>query len=177
MKLTDTVSFYVSDTTTFPSTTTTGDNFFLGNYYLPKWDWFQDWIFPVNNLPKYTIVYDYKQQNSCFPPINVVLDKANRFMEIKVAIAGFKKEDIEVKAGANYLDVSAKMTKDEPYKREDVYWIKENLKAEEFNRRFEFPDDLFDFRNPKVDYTDGMLTIWIKRNPEKEMLEKKIAIK
>jgi HSP20 family molecular chaperone IbpA len=93
-----------------------------------------------------------------------------------MAMAGYKKEDIEIEARDNHIVVSAKLTKDEPYKKEDVTYIKENLKAESFTRKFLFPDEAYDFRNPKVTYVDGMLTLWIKRNPELTAKDKKITI-
>lgn len=161
---TDVVSFYVS-TNSSGSNITFGDSFGTSIKNIFDWDW-----------PRYYYSYDYHQLNPSFPPMDIVQDKTNKFIEIKMAMAGFKKEDIDMEARDNYLIVSASLTKNDSYKKDDVVYVKNNLKAESFSRKFEFPDNAFDFRNPKVTYKDGMLIIWIERNPELSAKDKKITI-
>lgn len=164
----DTVSFYVSTVTSsdpiglsYPSRT---GNI---NYFESPYDY---------NLPTIRYYYGYHQTNPSFPAIDVIQSKKDDFMIIKMAVAGFKKSDLTLETKDNSLIVSGAIGTEKPYKEDEVFYVKQCLKAESFSKKFIFPDDRFDFRNPKVTLTDGMLTIQIERNPELKSKDKKIAI-
>lgn len=174
--LDDVCSFYVSNTTY-----TTNDSILANNNNCL--DYYYDWTKPYVTYPQTYYYYSYTQTKPQFPPMKIVQDKMNRYIEIKMAIAGFSKDNIKVETENNYLIVSGDISKDEAgneiseYGDDEIIEIKNNLKVESFKRGFEFPIDTpFDYSNPKVSLIDGILKIRIERKPELIKEKKEIVI-
>ncbi len=118
--------------------------------------------------------YTYYQNTTNFPPMNIVIEKNKKFIEMEIALSGFSKEQIKIEAEDEILIVEAEKPEE---KYENVTYIKHNLKSNKFSRTFEFPDNYFDFRNPIVTFKDGLLRIRIEKNPDLVSEKRQIEIK
>lgn len=110
-----------------------------------------------------------------FPPMNIWQDE--NFIEIKMAIAGFAKEDIEIETKDQYLTISGKAEETSKYDEETGFYINHNLRKQSFSRTFKWSDNSFDFRNPEVSLKDGLLILLVKKDPSLISEKKKIEIK
>jgi len=115
----------------------------------------------------------YTQNSKNFPPMDIFYKK-DKFVEIKMALAGFSKEDIEVESEDEFLLIKGKLPEEKV--DEDIVYLKTNLRSHEMSRTFKFPDNYFDFRNPKITMINGLLTIRIEKNPNLVSEKKKITI-
>jgi HSP20 family protein len=171
----DLVDFYV---TPQKSTTTNSVTNCLNSGTSGLMNTYANELFPFPNTQVYYptnyFTYGYNQSKPTFPPMDIIQSKEDKFIEIKMAIAGFSKENIKIKVDKDLLIVKGEIKPAEF--TDEVVYIKQNLKAEKFNRAFKFPDNHFDYKNPKVTFKDGLLTIRIEKNPELVKEEKDIVI-
>ncbi len=91
-----------------------------------------------------------------YPPFNIERLDQNRY-RITVAVAGFRREDLEIVAQQNALIVKGKKADAEPARNQFVHL---GIANRNFERRF----DLADFvRVTSADLADGLLTIDLVR--------------
>ncbi len=113
-------------------------------------DWFTRIKTYPNNMP------------SNYPPYNVIKVDATNVM-IEMAVAGFKREDLEVTTEKNVLTVSSSKEDDS---REYVY---RGLARRAFKKSWELSEDSI---VDNVSYEDGILSIHIKQVIPEEKMKK-----
>ncbi len=89
-----------------------------------------------------------------YPPYNLVKEDSITF-RLEIALAGFKREDIEVTTEWNKLFVEAKKVKDS-----DDEYLHQGLAKRAFTRTWTLSDDV-EVRD--VSFEDGLLTIKLNR--------------
>ena len=102
----------------------------------------EDWITRLDNA--------FETSNVTYPPYNLVKESDTRF-RLELAIAGFKKEDVEVTTESNRLIVEAKQDESNA----DEY-LHRGLAARAFTRNWTLSDDV---EVDNVTFTDGLLTV------------------
>lgn len=89
--------------------------------------------------------------NVNYPPYNTFKDKDGNYT-IEIALAGFKKDEIEVSTEQNVLSVTSKITKPNTERS----YIHQGLSKRSFSRTFQLGEEL---RVSSVNFEDGLLTI------------------
>ena len=102
-----------------------------------------------------------------YPPFDLVRDGEDHY-RIKMAVAGFRPDEIEVTAQQNVLLVTGRK-KDS----DDSRYIHRGIAARDFERRFGLADYV---QVKKADLADGMLSIELVREIPEAMKPRKIAI-
>lgn len=97
-------------------------------------------------------------QTSNYPPYNIVKHSDENFT-IEMAVAGFKKEDIEIESKENILTVSSLNVKDIVPKEGPTY-LHRGISRRQFKKRFTLSNDVF-VKDAKME--DGMLYIHLER--------------
>lgn len=93
--------------------------------------------------------------NKNYPPYNLIKhDTAN--YEIEIALAGFKKDEIEVSTESNILRVASKDSRTDP----NVEYLHKGLSKRSFLNTWQLSDDL---RVSDVAFEDGLLRISLKK--------------
>lgn len=115
--------------------------------------------------------YEGRTQSVAFPPYNIIeIDEGKSFI-IELAVAGFAKDEIEIKHEDNYLYVNGEINREN---RDKVTYIHCGIAARNFERKFLLRDNI---RIIGAEYNDGILSIKMERiEPEKEK-SKLITIK
>lgn len=116
----------------------------------------------VNNIDKYFIggndwldrLNSFQESCSNYPPYNLVKETTSNY-RLEIALAGYKKEDIEVYSECNKLVVEAKKTG----KEEDEY-LHQGLAKRAFTRTWSLSDDVV---VGDVTFVDGLLTIKLNK--------------
>ena len=116
----------------------------------------------VNDIDKYFIggnewldkISSLQDSTTNYPPYNLVKEDSSKF-RLEVALAGYKKEDIEVSTECNKLFVEAKKVKDSS----DEY-LHHGLAKRAFTRTWTLSDDVV---VGDVIFEDGLLTIKLNK--------------
>ena len=109
------------------------------------------------------------QQNSDnYPPFNLERVAADRY-RVTLAVAGFKRDEIEITAQQNLLQVKGKKAETS----EAGSFLHVGIANRSFERRFELADFIV---VEAADLSDGLLTIELAREVPDAMKPKKIAI-
>lgn len=110
----------------------------------------------------------HKQAKDTYPPHNVVKDEESKFT-IEVAVAGFKKEhiDIEIK------DHVMKITGDRPHRREQDRYVHKGISARNWSKSFRLSEYT---EVVGADLQDGILTVNLEVVLPEEKLPRKILI-
>ena len=103
-----------------------------------------------------------------YPPFDIVKDGEDSYA-ITLAVAGFRRDEIEIVAQQNQLVVAGKRA-DEP---EGHHYLHRGIAARTFERRFQLAD-FVEVGNAR--FEDGLLTIALKRVVPEAMKPRKIAI-
>ena len=93
--------------------------------------------------------------NINYPPYNLIKHDSSNFT-IEVALAGFKREEIEVSTEQNILRVASKVEK----RDSDRTYIHKGLSKRSFSHSWQLADDV---RVSSVDFADGLLTISLEK--------------
>jgi len=104
-----------------------------------------------------------------FPPYNIKKIDAENY-EIEMAVAGFSKDDIEVKYAENTLTVKAKKKE----KQDTDKLIYKGISEKNFTKSFNLADD---FIVEDAGLQDGLLCVKLKKIIPEEKKEKIIDIK
>lgn len=112
------------------------DKYFIGD---------NNWLYKLNCL---------HDSNTNYPPYNLVKEDSENY-RLELALAGYKKEDIEIFTESNKLVVEAKKVNDS----EDEY-IHQGLAKRAFTRIWSLADDVV---VNSVSFTDGLLLIKLNK--------------
>ena len=104
---------------------------------------------------------------SNYPPYNII--KKGDTYHIEIAMAGFKKSDIEIEIEDNTLTISAKHES----KEDDVEFIHKGISEREFYKSFALAEYV---EVKKAKMSDGILVIELEKNIPEEQKPKKIKI-
>ena len=104
-----------------------------------------------------------------YPPFDLERLAEDRY-RITLAVAGFKKDEIDIVAQQNLLLVSGKK---EPAQQDRANFLHVGIANRSFERRFELADFV---RVQSADLADGLLTIELVREIPEAMKPQKIAI-
>ena len=104
---------------------------------------------------------------SNYPPYNIIKKGETYFIEI--AMAGFKKSDIDIQVEDNTLTISANYSSRE----NDIEFIHKGISEREFYKSFALAEYV-EVKKAKI--VDGILVIELKKNIPEEQKPKKIKI-
>ena len=107
---------------------------------------------------------------SSYPPYNIIKFNDDEYA-LQFAVAGFKKEDIEITTEKSVLTVAGQMA--EPQFEDGAGYVHKGIAGRKFSRSFTLPEYL------EVDWAgleDGFLSIGMVRNIPEEKKPKKISI-
>lgn len=107
--------------------------------------------------------------NDNYPPFDLERLAEDRY-RITLAVAGFKKDEIDITAQQNLLLVTGKK---EAAQQDRSNFLHVGIAARSFERRFELADFV---RVQSADLADGLLTIELVREIPEAMKPQKIAI-
>jgi len=93
--------------------------------------------------------------NKNYPPYNVIKYDASNY-EVQLALAGFKREEIEVSTESNILRVASKTAGSDP----EVTYLHKGVSRRSFTETWQLGDDV---RVVDVDFTDGLLRISLEK--------------
>ena len=103
-----------------------------------------------------------------FPPCEVLKNKDGT-VEISLAVAGYKKEDIAISTAENRVLVSTIEDYKAPEISKDVSILSANkIKRNAFKTSFIVPESKFNFNEIKAKFEDGILTIVVPPKERKE---------
>tara|TARA_B100002019_G_scaffold172186_1_gene148820 strand:- start:3276 stop:3725 length:450 start_codon:yes stop_codon:yes gene_type:complete len=109
--------------------------------------------------------YGAGSPNGAYPPYNIVKE-SNVKWRIELALAGWKKEDIEVTTESNILIVKSVAQEDTPDQEE---YLHKGVAGRSFTRGFNLSDDV---EIGEVAFNNGLLTIELKKViPEHQKLK------
>ena len=114
--------------------------------------------------PKHTIIF---LSSTSYPPYNIIKD--DNTYRIEIALAGFKKEDVDVVLAKNVLTISGNTPKAEA----DKNIAYRGIATRKFKRSFALSDNT-EVKAAKME--DGMLVIEIEKVVPEEDQERKISI-
>ena len=109
-----------------------------------------------------------------FPPMNVFYHADNKAVQIEMALAGYKKDELSIDVEENRITISGKPVVEEQPK--GTYLGKQRIKKQEFKRAYEIPN-LYDLEKAEVNYEDGILTILIPAKEKVVPTTKRLEIK
>ena len=105
-----------------------------------------------------------------YPPTNIWSTKDSTF--ISMALAGFKKQELEIEIDKNILSIRGKPEKEDI--TGDIVWRQRHISNKSFVRKF----PLTEYAEIKsADYSNGLLTIELIVNIPEEKKPKKFEIK
>ena len=105
---------------------------------------------------------------TAFPPVNVIKTDEYNFI-IELAVAGYKKSEIEITAEKNSLKVSGKKEGDD-----SRTYLSKGIAGRKFSRQFVLSDTIV-VKN--ADLEDGILTVKLENVIPEEQKPRKITIK
>jgi len=103
-----------------------------------------------------------------YPPFDIVKEGEDSY-SITLAVAGFRRDEIEIVAQQNQLVVTGKRSDD----AKERHYLHRGIAARTFERRFQLAD-FVEVGNAR--FEDGLLTIALKRVVPEAMKPRKIAI-
>ena len=124
-------------------------------------------FFGADTITKYSV--------PAFPPVRIV--QRDNKVSFKFALAGYKKDDIQVSFEKDCLILSTteKFKKESSEKKDSPKVLVDNLKTPVFSYKYFIPNDKFDFENVEAKFEDGILSISVpakeKAIPEKKFIE------
>lgn len=105
---------------------------------------------------------------TAFPPVNVIKADEYNFV-IEMAVAGYKRDEIEITAEKNSLKVAGKKEGED-----DRNYITKGIAGRKFTRQFVLSDTIV---VKGADLADGVLTIKLENVIPEEQKPRKISIK
>ena len=109
--------------------------------------------------------YGVGSPGGAYPPYNIVKE-TNVKWRIELALAGWKKEDIEVTTESNILIVKSKTQEETP---DEEQYLHKGVAGRSFTRGFNLSDDV---EIGDVEFNNGLLTIELKKViPEHQKLK------
>ena len=119
-------------------------------------------------------LFDYlenasRAEQDNYPPFDIE-KMSDDCYRITLAVAGFKREDIDITAQQNMLVITGRRSES---RNRDGNFLHVGIATRAFERRFELADFV---RVDRADLADGLLTIDLVREVPEAMKPKKIAI-
>jgi molecular chaperone IbpA len=133
-----------------------------------------NFVFPRNAFLGFDHIFDALQDihthaNDGYPPHNVVREEDNNKYVIEMAVAGFKKKDIEIEVKEHILTINGNRDK----RREAEAYVHKGISARKFNKSFRLSEYT---EVTGADLTDGILTVNLEVVLPKEKQPRKINI-
>ena len=113
----------------------------------------------------------FKMDAPSYPPYNIVKKGEDEY-EIVMALAGFRKEDLNIVAQENTLTVSAQQTAKE--EEQGAQYLHRGIAQRSFERRFQLADHV---KVADAEMADGLLTIRLRHEVPEAAKPRTIAIK
>ena len=131
------------------------------------------------NLRKDINSFDFiSSSNGSFPHTNFKISKETKDMEIEMALAGYKKEDIDIIFDDDLLIVKTKEEYKKDKKEEDKFFvIKNDIKQSSFEIKFNVPFDKYNVDKSKAVFENGVLRIDVPVKEEAKPKRLKLDIK
>ena len=131
----------------------------------------RDLYFPFGNLAQeFEKVFAATHSTTNYPPYNVIKFNDNEY-SLQFAVAGFKKESIDITVEDGVLKISGKAP--EPQFEDGAGYVHKGIAARKFSRSFTLPEYF------EVDWAgleDGILSIGLTKHVPEEKQPKKITI-
>ena len=108
-----------------------------------------------------------KETNTGYPPYNIEVVDENRY-RVTLALAGFKRDDLDIQQENNVLTVSGGKTEDA-----NANYLHHGIGTRNFQRKFQLSDHV---EVTTADFRDGLLHIDLKREIPEAMKPRSIAI-
>jgi len=93
--------------------------------------------------------------NKNYPPYNLIKHDTSNY-EVQLALAGFKREEIEVSTESNILKVASKISRKDP----ETEYLHKGVSRRSFCSTWQLGDDV---RVVDVEFTDGLLGISLEK--------------
>lgn len=93
--------------------------------------------------------------NKNYPPYNLIKHDSSNY-EVQLALAGFKREEIEVSTESNILKVASKISRKDP----ETEYLHKGVSRRSFCSTWQLGDDV---RVVDVEFTDGLLGISLEK--------------
>ena len=122
----------------------------MGNY---TWDIYLPHAVGLNDM--FHRLDSMTSHSKNYPPYNSIKHDASNY-EIQVALAGFKREEIEVSTESNILKVASKIAGTNP----EVEYLHKGLSRRSFTETWQLADDV---RVVDVNFNDGLLCIHLEK--------------
>ena len=120
-------------------------------------------VHPFHQLNKMAQRYaQVAQESAKFTIASNILETTDSF-KLELFLAGFKREDIQIKLENNELVIAAKREKPDS----DVKWISQGVNYGEFERRFKLADTV-EKESVKASFENGVLTLTIPKKAEEQ---------
>ena len=103
-----------------------------------------------------------------YPHTDCWIDDDGNNLYLRIALAGYAKDSIKVRASKNILRVSA-----EGEKEEGVKFVHQGISKKDVDFSLNV-DEAFELKDTSVDFADGLLTIKIPRADEAQLFEIKL---
>ena len=133
-----------------------------------------NFVFPRNAFLGFDHIFDALQDihthaNDGYPPHNVVRDGDSKYV-IEMAVAGFKKKDIEIKVKEHILTIEGNRDK----RREADAYVHKGISGRKFEKSFRLSEYT---EVTGADLTDGILTVKLEVILPEEKQPRTINIK
>ena len=112
-----------------------------------------------------------------FPPVRIV--QRDNKVSFKFALAGYKKDDIQISFDKDYLLLATteKFNKAKSEEKVSSKVLVDNFKVPVFSYKYFIPSDKFNFEETEAKFEDGVLSIIIPAKAKEEVKPKLIEIK
>lgn len=106
--------------------------------------------------------------NTTFPPVNVVVQEDNKWV-IELAVAGYKKEEVDVSVEKNSLKIVGKKAD-----KDERQYLAKGIAGRQFTRVFLLADTVI--VNDAV-LADGILSVYLENIVPEEQAARKVKVK
>ena len=134
----------------------------------------KNFLYPRNAFLGFDHIFDqleniHSHAKDTYPPYNVV-KHSNMTYEIEMAVAGFKKDHIDIEVKDHVMNI----TGNRPKRREQDAYVHKGISARNWNKSFRLSEYT---EVTGADLTDGILTVNLEVVLPEEKLPRKISIR
>ena len=112
-------------------------------------------------------VFNLNESSTSYPPYNIIKSKNN--YTIKMAIAGFTKDEVDISVEENELSVKGISNNSD----EKIEFLHKGIAARNFERKFQLADTI---KVVDASYENGLLNIFLEREIPEHQKPRKIEI-
>ena len=112
-------------------------------------------------------VFNLNESSTSYPPYNIIKSKNN--YTITMAIAGFKKDEVDISVKENELSVKGISNNSD----EKIEFLHKGIAARNFERKFQLADTI---KVVDASYENGLLNIFLEREIPEHQKPRKIEI-